>query len=129
MTYVIDKAAPTYDMSVRLGCHQTANIDVSCAYATIVAEVLERLGTKRVRVRTLSSTVSHFVTSMPSMPRSWPPEAEEKSLKARSNLVSWSTASFPTNASPTKMILSGLFVATNYGESKIVRKAPNLRSK
>ena len=66
-------------------------------------------------MRTLSSTVSHFVTSMPSIPRSCPPDAAEKSRSARSNFVSWSTASFPTNASPTKMILSGLFVATSCG--------------
>ena len=67
---------------------------------------------------TLSSTVSHLVTSMPSMPRSCPPEAAEKSRRARSNFVNWSTASFPTNASPTKMILSGVFVATSYGDPK-----------
>lgn len=63
--------------------------------------------------RTLSSTVSHFVTSIPSMPRSFPPEDAEKSRSARSNLVSWSTASLPTSASPTKMILSGVLTATS----------------
>jgi len=68
---------------------------------------------------TLSSTVSHFVTNIPSIPRPLlTPEAEEKSRNARSNLVSWSTASFPTSASPTKMILSGLFVETSYGENR-----------
>jgi hypothetical protein len=63
-------------------------------------------------LHTLSSTVSHLVTSIPSMPRP-EPEAEEKSRSARSNLVNWSTASLPTRASPTKMILSGLFTATS----------------
>ena len=65
---------------------------------------------------TLSSTVSHFVTNIPSIPRPLPttPETEEKSRNARSNLVNWSTASLPTSASPTKMILSGLLVDTNW---------------
>lgn len=66
------------------------------------------------KARTLSSTVSHLVTTMPSIPRSCTPDAAEKSRSARSNFVSWSTASLPTSASPTKRILSGLFVATSY---------------
>jgi len=65
---------------------------------------------------TLSSTVSHFVTSIPSIPLPFPgpPATVLKSLRDRSNLVSWSTASFPTRASPTNTILSGLLVETSY---------------
>ena len=63
--------------------------------------------------------VSNLVSMIPSIPRfRWVPPlpAPEKSLRARSNLVSWSTASFPTRASPTKMILSGLLTETSWGD-------------
>lgn len=61
--------------------------------------------------------VSNFVNMIPSIPLflcAPPIPALEKSFKARSNLVNWSTASFPTSASPTNRILSGLFTVTSY---------------
>lgn len=72
--------------------------------------------------RTLSSIVSNLVKIIPSTPLPSPlplvapepaplPPRAEKSRKDRLNLVSWSTASFPTSASPTKMILSGWLTA------------------
>jgi len=90
-------------------CHRKCrtNLGTNVRYHCITAER---------QSRTLSSTVSHLVTSIPSIPRPLPePDADEKSRRARSNLVSWSTASLPTRASPTKIILSGLLVATSCG--------------
>lgn len=61
--------------------------------------------------------VSNFVNMIPSIPLflcAPPIPALEKSFKARSNFVNWSTASFPTSASPTNKILSGLFTVTSY---------------
>lgn len=53
--------------------------------------------------------VSNFVKIIPSIPlRFW-----EKSRSDWSNLDSWSTASLPTRASPTKTILSGLLTVTS----------------
>ena len=56
---------------------------------------------------TLSSMVSNFVSSMPSMVLVVP--SSEWSTRALLNLTSWSTASLPTRASPTNSTRSGLF--------------------
>lgn len=64
--------------------------------------------------------MSHLVTNIPSIPLSFPtPEAAEKSFRARSNLVNWSTASLPTKASPTNKILSGELTATSLASARI----------
>jgi len=60
---------------------------------------------------TLSSIVSNLVNIIPSICLGfWRPE---KSLRDWLNLVNWSTASLPTKASPTKIILSGSLTVTN----------------
>lgn len=72
--------------------------------------------------------VSNLVKIIPSIPLALPLapaplEAEDvKSRRDLSNLDSWSTASFPTRASPTKMTLSGLFTATSWEEGQTGRR-------
>ena len=62
--------------------------------------------------RTLSSMVSNFVSSIPSMVLVVP--SSEWSTRARLNLTSWSTASLPTSASPTKSTRSGLLTRISW---------------
>lgn len=101
------------------------------------ADLRETRGISKVRKavkedvgRTLSSIVSNLVRIIPSTPLPSPaaapallltPAEPEKSRKARLNLVSWSTASFPTRASPTKMILSGWLTAMSCRERAVSR--------
>mmetsp|Transcript_13938 Transcript_13938/g.30238 ORF Transcript_13938/g.30238 Transcript_13938/m.30238 type:complete len:216 (-) Transcript_13938:1064-1711(-) len=66
---------------------------------------------------TLSSIVSNFVRIMPSMARGFLTVAW--STRALLNLVSWSTLSLPTNASPTKSTLSGALRFTSLANSRI----------
>ena len=63
--------------------------------------------------RTLSSMVSNLVRRIPSMIRASLSPAW--STSARLNFTSWSTASFPTSASPTKRTRSGVFTLINWG--------------
>ena len=60
---------------------------------------------------TLSSIVSNFVRTIPSI--RWGDVEDEKSANAWLNLTSWSTASFPTKASPTKRTRSGSLTLIN----------------
>ena len=64
------------------------------------------------QTRTLSSMVSNFVSSIPSMVLVVP--SSEWSTRARLNLTSWSTASLPTSASPTKSTRSGLLTRISW---------------
>jgi hypothetical protein len=68
---------------------------------------------------TLSSMMSIFVKIIPSIPLAFALLTPEKSFKDRLNLVSWSTASLPVTASPTKKILSGWFTETSYTQEVI----------
>lgn len=60
---------------------------------------------------TLSSMVSNFVRTIPSMRCGL--SEEEWSAMAWLNLTSWSTASLPTSASPTNSTKSGWFTLIN----------------
>ena len=60
---------------------------------------------------TLSSIVSNLVNIIPSICLGLC--SPEKSFNAWLNFVSWSTASLPTSASPTNIILSGSFTVTS----------------
>lgn len=79
--------------------------------------------------------VSNFVKIIPSTPLcSAPAVADEKSRRLRSNFESWSTASFPTSASPTKTILSGVLTVTSLDSARIsgslscIRPAVSIRT-
>ena len=78
---------------------------------------------------TLSSMVSNLVRSIPSMRRG--SLASEWSASARLNLTSWSTASFPTRASPTNRTRSGVLTRISYvreeGEGRVGRSRAGLR--
>lgn len=88
------------------------------------------VGRKDEYPRTLSSIVSNLVRIIPSTPRPLPgplappaaPAEPEKSRSERLNFVSWSTASLPTSASPTKMILSGWLTAMSCGRRREVSR-------
>lgn len=70
---------------------------------------------------TLSSMVSNLVRTMPSM--RWGFVDSEKSARDWLNLASWSTASFPTRASPTNKTRSGSFTFISW---KKRLRSPNL---
>ena len=72
--------------------------------------------THNTESQTLSSMVSNLVRMMPSMSRGL--VMLEWSASAWLNLVSWSTASFPTSASPTNSTRSGWFTLISCKEEQ-----------
>lgn len=77
----------------------------------MVSNLVRRRSVPALRDRKARKGKTHLVRIIPSIPLGLLPP--EKSRRDRLNFVSWSTASFPTSASPTKTILSGLLTETS----------------
>ena len=63
---------------------------------------------------TLSSIVSNFVSTIPSIQRGSCFPVSAWSIRALLNFTSWSTASLPTRASPTNKTISGVLTRINW---------------
>ena len=86
----------------------TSILGKTCPIVTALYTILNPL----FKIHTFSSIVSNLVSTMPSIVCGF--SCCEWSARAALNLTSWSIASLPTRASPTKRTRSGAFTEISF---------------